>query len=140
MLLTEILEPKLFKNIKIFSSSSQLQIYMPSNIEELKQLSNDTVWFTSKSTDKLHGSENQFNQERILEHTGQTYILFYHRAGKVAKFQLNVEAGIFINSANKPIIKIYDSYAGSVNLLSRLPEYKNFVEYLIKKHYKLKID
>ena len=132
MLLIEILESESFKNIKMFSSSSQLQIYMPSNIDELKQLSNGTVWFTSKLTDKLHDSENEYNRKRMLEHPGQTYVLFYHRAGKITKFQLNVEAGIFINGANKPIVKIHDSYAGSVNLLSRLPEYKKFVEYLIK--------
>ena len=40
------------------------------------------------------------------------------------------------------VIELNASFAiaGSVNLLSRLPEYKKFVEYLIKKHYKLNID
>lgn len=69
---------------------------------------------------------NQFDNYSRL---GPLYTIIANVGGKTRKFQLHYESDQFMNERDQPVSK------AEIKLLSGFPQYKDFLEYLIKKHY-----
>ena len=78
------------------------------------------VWCTSGEND------NHFDE---YNKKGPLYIVIANLNGKRRMFQLHYEENEFMNELNQPIKK------ADIAELSKIPEYKQFLEYLIRKHY-----
>ena len=79
-----------------------------------------TKWCTSGENDNYFDSYSK---------KGPLYIIITNLNGKPRKFQLHYEENEFMDELNQPIKK------ADIAELSKLPEYKQFLEYLIRKHY-----
>jgi len=76
-------------------------------------------------------NDNQFEH---YNSQGPFYMILTNLNGRPRKFQLHYEANQFMDELNEPIEKV------DIAALSEIPEYKQFLEYLIRKHYSKYID
>jgi hypothetical protein len=105
----------------VLLDSPNLKIVVPKTEAASCAYGRGTRWCTAYTK-----SENRFNTYNA---DGPLYILMAKIGGKDRKFQVHFENGEFMNETNTPVNK------AEISGLSAIPEYKKFLNYLIKKHY-----
>jgi hypothetical protein len=96
------------------------KVIIPRTEAASKLYGKGTKWCTSADKDCLF---NHYNDQ------GDLYILMAKVNGKNRKFQFHYETESFMNERDAPVSQ------ADIDALSKLPEYKKFLNYLIKKHY-----
>lgn len=108
--------------VKTLFSNSVLTIYIPNSIEQIESLADATNW--SKYA-------------RVNPSAGQVYVIFHKSYGRLKKFLLQVETNKIINYKSQPLFLNAPFNSRDLIQLSKDSTYKQFIMYLIKKHYKL---
>lgn len=96
------------------------KVIIPKTEEASCLYGSGTKWCTAGK------SNNQFD---TYNSQGPLYTIIANLGGKTRKFQLHYESDQFMNERDQPVNK------AEIKLLSSIPQYKDFLEYLIKKHY-----
>ena len=113
-------------NTKTLINTPNFVVTIPENLEASKKLcklGGNTRWCT-QNTDQFAKYSSD----------GPLYVLLVRSGDKIKKYQFHVESDQYMDKDDNSIVS--DGSPGrDIKLLSSIPEYTKFLNYLIKKHY-----
>lgn len=89
----------------------------------------DVAWCTGAMGHNENGTEKTLFNTYSGDDKGKLYIIFTTLGGEKRRFQLQMEKGEFMHEGNQPVTK------EDIAELSKVPQYTEFLNYLIKKYY-----
>lgn len=108
------------KDVEKLIDTKEFKVIIPKTEAAAKFYGANTKWCTASDEDNMFDNYNE---------QGKIYIIITHRNDKDRKFQLHYESDQFMNERDQPLD------AADIKFLSSFPEYKDFLNLLIKKHY-----
>lgn len=113
-------ERQIKSDVEVLLDSPNLKVIVPKTEDASCLYGKGTRWCTAGNKDNMFGTYSK---------QGPLYILLANLGGKQRKFQVHYESDQFMNERDQAIS------AADIRALSKLPEYKEFLDYLIKLHY-----
>lgn len=114
------------KGAEILINTPNFKVVSPKTEESACYYGSGTKWCTAFSEENGNTGQNAFN---TYNDQGKLYIVIAKINGKEEKFQFHYETSAAMNKRDQPIT------AAEIKELSAIPQYKDFLEHLIKKHY-----